>query len=396
MLSNAGRAVRKAGNPQLARSGLRAVGTSKKLLKPIQAQESQSVDSIDDQIRAAAEQLAKLRKERAELAVKERQKTDEDDDVASYLQKQLYKEVQAGAESGMDLTSITSLSNIEHGMVAEQSTRAWDGCTACTHVAYSMCDDAFIFPITPSSPMAEIAEAWSVAGIKNVFGSRLNVQQLQSEAGAAGAMHGSVAAGGIGTTFTSSQGLLLMIPNMYKIAGELLPCVMHVAARAIAGEALSIFGDHQDVMAARSTGWAMLSSQHVQDCQDMALVAHLATLKGRVPIVHFQDGFRTSHEINTIQSLNTESMRDLIDMDSLREQRNRGLSPLNPVVRGSNQNPDVYMQGLESANQYYDKMPTIIEECMGQVGALTGRPLSLIRYEGDAQPEHVIVQMEVL
>eukprot|EP00931_Biecheleriopsis_adriatica_P028683 TRINITY_DN1709_c0_g1_i4.p1 TRINITY_DN1709_c0_g1~~TRINITY_DN1709_c0_g1_i4.p1 ORF type:complete len:1910 (-),score=435.02 TRINITY_DN1709_c0_g1_i4:68-5407(-) len=276
---------------------------------------------------------------------------------------------------------------------AQQSVRAWDGCTATSHVAYSMSDDAFIFPITPSSPMAEICEAWSVAGVKNVFGSRLNVQQLQSEAGAAGSLHGSVAAGGLGTTFTSSQGLLLMIPNMYKIAGELMPCVIHVAARALAGEALSIFGDHQDVMAARACGWGMLSSQTVQDCQDVALVAHLATLRARVPILHFQDGFRTSHEINTIEALSTEHMRDLIDVEALRAHRNRGLSPLSPVVRGSNQNPDVYMQALESSNSYYDALPGIVEQTMKEVSELTGRPLSLFRYSGDPEPEHVIVQM---
>jgi len=184
-----------------------------------------------------------------------------------------------------------------------------------------------------------------------------------------------------------------MIPNMYKIAGELLPCVMHVAARALAGEALSIFGDHQDVMAARASGWGMLSSQTVQDCQDIALVAHLATLQARVPIVHFQGGFRTSHEINTIESLSTEHMRDLLDPDSLRGQRDRGVSALRPVIRGSNQNPDVYMQALEGANKYYDALPGIVEECMAQVGSLTGRPLSLFRYNGDDNPEHVIVQM---
>jgi len=393
MLSAAGKAAREAGKSQAVRSNLRAVGTTKKLLKPAQVEEARDTSDIDEQIRLAAEQLASLRKARATIQTQERQKTAENADVAQFLQKQLHREMTIGAESALGLSSITSITEIDEGGVAEQSIRAWDGCTACTHVAYAMSDDAFIFPITPSSPMAEIAEAWSVAGIKNVFGSPLNVQQLQSEAGAAGSMHGSVAAGGLGTTFTSSQGLLLMIPNMYKIAGELLPCVMHVAARALAGEALSIFGDHQDVMAARATGWGMLSSQCVQDCQDMAIVAHLATLKARVPIVHFQDGFRTSHEINTIHSLSTEDMRDLIDIDSLRAQRGRGMSPLSPVVRGSNQNPDVYMQALEGANLYYERLPEIVEEVMGKVGAVTGRPLSLIRYSGDEFPEHLIVQM---
>jgi homodimeric pyruvate:ferredoxin (flavodoxin) oxidoreductase len=388
-----GKAARKGASKS---QGLRGLCTSRRLLKPARAEEVTGVGDLDDQIRAAAEQLANLRKARSNIQTQDRLKTTEDEKVAKFLQSQMAQQSSAGAEGGklVGLSSITSVSDLDDpSTVVKQNIRAWDGCTACTHVAYSMCDDAFIFPITPSSPMAEIAEAWSVAGIKNVFSSRLNVQQLQSEAGAAGSMHGSVAAGGIGTTFTSSQGLLLMIPNMYKIAGELLPCVMHVAARALAGEALSIFGDHQDVMAARATGWGMLSSQHVQDCQDMALVAHLATLKARVPIVHFQDGFRTSHEINTIESLSTEHMRDLIDQDALRAQRARGLSPLNPVVRGSNQNPDVYMQALESANTYYDALPGIVEEVMGQVSAVTGRPLSLIRYQGHEEPEHLVVQM---
>lgn len=378
-----------------SRGFIRALSTSKPLFKP--GQES-NMEDINQQIREAAANLAALRKARQSMQQRGK-KSAEDEKLSMFLQSQAAHMAGAGAEGG-NLPGLTSLSSFSEPMYAmttkpkaQQDIRAWDGCTAASHVAYAMSDDAFIFPITPSSPMAEICEAWSVAGVKNIFSSRLNVQQLQSEAGAAGSLHGSVAAGGLGTTFTSSQGLLLMIPNMYKIAGELMPCVIHVAARAIAGEALSIFGDHQDVMAARACGWAMLSSQSVQDCQDMALVSHLATLKARVPIMHFQDGFRTSHEINTIESLSAEQMRDLVDLDALRAHRQRGLSPLRPVVRGSNQNPDVYMQAVESANSYYDAVPAIVEEVMQQVGEVTGRPLSLFRYSGDPEPEHVIVQM---
>jgi len=377
---------------QFLRGQARVLSTSRACLKPVQT------DEIDAQIRAAQQHLAALRQTRGDLRQRERRMSDEEKRVSTFMQTQLARQLGDGSESGYypGLTSLSSLSSLsEPGCAAwaPQETHAWDGCTATSTVAYAMSDDAFIFPITPSSPMAEICELWSVGGRTNIFGSRLNVQQLQSEAGAAGALHGAVAAGGLGTTFTSSQGLLLMIPNMYKIAGELMPCVIHVAARALAGEALSIFGDHQDVMAARVCGWGMLSSQSVQDCFDMALVAHIATLKARVPIMHFQDGFRTSHEINTIEALNQETMRDLVDLDALREQRARGLSPLRPVVRGSNQNPDVYMQAVESANTYYDQLPGIIEETMRQVGEATGRPLNLFRYEGHESPEHVIIQM---
>merc|ERR1719326_1920609 len=198
------------------------------------------------------------------------------------------------------MTQLSSMMDPTGYGLEKRALKCWDGCQAAAHVAYGMSDDAFIFPITPSSPMAELAEAWSSQGLLNCFGQPLNVKQLQAEGGAAGAVHGSVAMGGLSTTFTASQGLLLMIPNMYKIAGELSPCVFHVAARAIASEALSIFGDHQDVMAVRQTGWAMLSAHTVQQCHDLPLVAHLATLKARVPFVSFFDGFRTSHEMNMV------------------------------------------------------------------------------------------------
>jgi len=372
----------------------RVLSTSLPRLKPV------TTDEIDGQIRAAQEHLASLRQSRLDLRQQENKASIEVKNMSRFIQSEMSKQLGAGAESGLypGFTSLTSLSSLSDpgfamGPGAPQTVHAWDGCTATSTVAYALSDDAFIFPITPSSPMAELCELWSVSGRKNIFGSALNVQQLQSEAGAAGSLHGSVASGGLGTTFTSSQGLLLMIPNMYKIAGELMPCAIHVAARAIAGEALSIFGDHQDVMAARVCGWGMLSSQSVQDCFDLALVAHLATLKARVPIMHFQDGFRTSHEINTIEALSEETMRDMMDLDALREHRGRGLSPLRPVVRGSNQNPDVYMQALEGANSYYDKLPVIMQECMHQVGEATGRPLNLFRYEGHETPDHVIIQM---
>jgi len=289
-------------------------------------------------------------------------------------------------------TSLVSVANPVQGRSAA-NTKSWDGCQAAAHAAYGMSDDCFIFPITPSSTMAELAEAWSVQGVKNVFGVPMRVSQLQSEAGAAGAVHGSLAMGGLSTTFTASQGLLLMIPNMYKIAGELMPCVFHIAARALAGEALSIFGDHQDVMAVRQTGWAMLSSHNVQHCQDLAVIAHLATLKARVPFVHFFDGFRTSHEINSIETVNYKQMWEMMDQDALAAQRARGLSPSHPVMRGSNQNPDVYMQCLEASNIYYEAVPGIVEQEMERFAEMTGRQYQLFEYYGAEDAEYVVVQM---
>jgi homodimeric pyruvate:ferredoxin (flavodoxin) oxidoreductase len=372
--------------------------------------EGELVD-IESQIKEASAQLAKLHQARASAQRDQEKKAKEEEMMKKFFASQSSHQAAAGAEGGqwpgvsglnsldidsllaLDDTALTAMSKSLTKAPLPQSIQAWDGCTATSHIAYRLSENAFIFPITPSSPMAEICEMWSVKGVKDVFGGTLNVQQLQSEAGAAGALHGAVAAGGLGTTFTSSQGLLLMIPNMYKIAGELLPCVMHVAARAVAGEALSIFGDHQDVMAARACGWGMLSSQTVQDCHDMALVAHIATLKARVPIVHFQDGFRTSHEINTVESLSGNQIAQLIPQEALAAHRQSGLSPLRPIMRGSNQNPDVYMQAVESANVYYDRLPSVIEETMEEVSALTGRPLSLVRHFGDSDPDHVIVMM---
>lgn len=268
-----------------------------------------------------------------------------------------------------------------------------DGNTAAAHVAYAMSEVATIYPITPSSPMAEIADEWAAHGRKNIFGKTLQVAEMQSEAGAAGAVHGSLAAGALTTTFTASQGLLLMIPNMYKIAGELLPCVFHVAARALSTHALSIFGDHADVMAARQTGFAMLSSASVQEVMDLALVAHLATLKARVPFVHFFDGFRTSHEVQKIDVIEYEDMAKLVDWDAIRAFRQRALNPEHPHQRGTAQNPDIYFQSREAANPYYLATPGIVAQVMEQVAGLTGRRYHLFDYAGAPDAERVIVSM---
>ncbi|QGP92057.1 Pyruvate synthase [Neomoorella glycerini] len=269
----------------------------------------------------------------------------------------------------------------------------FDGNTAAAHVAYAMSEVATIYPITPSSPMAEIADEWAAYGRKNIFGKTLKVIEMQSEAGAAGAVHGSLVGGALTTTFTASQGLLLMIPNMYKIAGELLPTVFHVAARALSTHALSIFGDHADVMAARQTGFAMLASASVQEVMDLALVAHLATLKARVPFVHFFDGFRTSHEIQKIDVIEYEDMARLVDWEAIRAFRARALNPEHPHQRGTAQNPDIYFQQREAANPYYLATPGIVAQVMEQVGALTGRYYHLFDYAGAPDAERVIVSM---
>ena len=268
-----------------------------------------------------------------------------------------------------------------------------DGNTAAVHVAYAFSDVAALYPITPSTPMGETADAWAAGSRKNIFGQEVLVRQLQSEAGAAGAVHGSLAAGALTTTFTASQGLLLMIPNMYKIAGELLPCVFHVSARAIAAHALSIFGDHQDVMAVRQTGFAQLCSGNVQEVQDMALVAHLATIESRVPFVHFFDGFRTSSEIQKIEMIDYEDMKSLVNMESLEEFRACAMNPEHPDIRGTAQNPDIYFQGREAANLYYDDVPNIVSEYMEKVAKLTGRRYRLFDYVGDPEAERVVVAM---
>jgi len=268
-----------------------------------------------------------------------------------------------------------------------------DGNTAATHVAYAMSEVAAIYPITPSSPLGEIADTWASKGRKNIFGQVLNIKQMQSEAGAAGAVHGSLVAGALTSTFTASQGLLLKIPNMFKIAGELLPSVFHVTARSVSAHALSIFGDHQDVMAARQTGFAMLASNSVQEAQDLALVAHLATIEGRVPFLHFYDGFRTSHEIQKIEMIEYEDMASLFNYEKYKEFKQRAINPEHPDTRGTAQNPDIYFQGREAANSYYLKIPAIVKECMKKVTDLTGREYNLFDYVGDPEADRVIVAM---
>lgn len=266
-----------------------------------------------------------------------------------------------------------------------------DGNTAAAHVAYAFTDVAAIFPITPSSNMAESVDEWAAQGLKNIFNQRVNVVEMQSEAGAAGAFHGSLQAGALTTTFTASQGLLLMIPNMYKVSGELLPGVFHVSARALAAQALSIFGDHQDVMAARQTGCVMLASGSVQEVADLAPVAHLAAIKGRLPFIHFFDGFRTSHEIQKIEVLEYKDYAKLIDYEALKEFRNRALSPEHPVTRGTAQNPDIYFQTREASNKYYDAIVPIVEDYMKQMSNLTGRNYGLFNYYGPEDAKEILV-----
>ncbi|NDV60080.1 pyruvate:ferredoxin (flavodoxin) oxidoreductase [Bacteroides sp. 519] len=278
-------------------------------------------------------------------------------------------------------------------MTKQKKFLTCDGNQAAAHISYMFSEVAAIYPITPSSTMAEYVDEWAAKGRKNIFGETVLVQEMQSEAGAAGALHGSLQAGALTTTYTASQGLLLMIPNMYKIAGELLPCVFHVSARALASHALSIFGDHQDVMATRQTGFAMLAEGSVQEVMDLAAVAHLATLKARVPFVNFFDGFRTSHEIQKIESLENEDLAHLIDQEALAEFRARALNPGAPVARGMAENPDVYFQHRESCNRYYDAVPAIVEEYMNELSAITGRKYGLFDYYGAEDADRVIIAM---
>jgi pyruvate-ferredoxin/flavodoxin oxidoreductase len=268
-----------------------------------------------------------------------------------------------------------------------------DGNEATASVAYRLNELCCIFPITPSSPMAELADEWSAKGKRNIFGTVPAVVEMQSEGGAAGALHGALQGGALSTTFTASQGLLLMVPNMYKIAGELTPAVIHVAARSLAAQGLSIFGDHQDVMAVRETGFAMLASSSVQEAHDMAAVAQAATLAGRVPFVHFFDGFRTSHELNTIEELSDNDLRALVPAELVREHRGRAMSPEHPFIRGTAQNPDVYFQARETANPYYDRVPGLVEEAMARLGERTGRRYHVVEYAGHPQAERVVVVM---
>ncbi|MGB3224189.1 MAG: pyruvate:ferredoxin (flavodoxin) oxidoreductase, partial [Desulforhopalus sp.] len=268
-----------------------------------------------------------------------------------------------------------------------------DANEAVAAVAYRLSEVIAIYPITPSSPMGEHADEWSVKGRKNIWGSVPLVAEMQSEAGAAGAIHGSLQAGSLSTTFTASQGLLLMIPNMYKIAGELTPFAMHVTARTIATHALSIFGDHSDVMACRQTGFAMLASSSVQEAQDMATIAHIATLQSRIPFLHFFDGFRTSHEINKIEEITKDELNQMIDNFHVRSHRERALSPDRPVIRGTAQNPDAFFQGREAANLFYSDCPDIVRKVMKQFSEVTGRQYELFEYIGNPEAERIIVIM---
>ena len=268
-----------------------------------------------------------------------------------------------------------------------------DGNTAAAHVAYAFSDVGAIYPITPSSPMAEACDEWAAQGRKNIFGQKMKMSELQSEAGAAGAVHGSLAAGAFTSTFTASQGLLLMIPNMYKISGELLPCVFHVSARALAAHALSIFGDHADVMAARQTGFAMICGNSVQEVMDMAAIAHLSTLKAKVPFVNFFDGFRTSHEVSKIEMLDYEDLASMIDWDAVKEFRARALNPEHPHQQGTAQNPDIYFQNREAANKYYLATPEIVQNTMDEFAKKFGRAYHLFDYVGAPDAERVIVLM---
>ena len=272
-------------------------------------------------------------------------------------------------------------------------TMTIDGNTAAAHVAYAFSDVAAIYPITPSSPMAEVADDWAANGRVNLFGQKVKIAEMQSEAGAAGAVHGSLKAGALTTTFTASQGLLLMIPNMYKIAGEQLPGVFHVSARALAYHALSIFGDHSDVMGTRQTGFAMLASASVQEVMDLALVTHLSAIKSSIPFVHFFDGFRTSHEVQKVEAIDYDDMGKLLDYDAVKKFRERALNPEHPHLAGSAQNPDIYFQGREAANKLYLDLPDIVQGYMDQVSALTGRKYNLYDYVGAADAENVIVIM---
>lgn len=274
-----------------------------------------------------------------------------------------------------------------------RTLKTMDGNTAASHVAYAFTDVAAIYPITPSSTMAELIDEWSAHGRENIFGERVLVQEMQSEGGAAGAVHGSLAAGALTSTFTASQGLLLMVPNMYKIAGENLPGVFHVSARALASHALSIFGDHQDVMAARQTGFALLASGSVQEVMDLGSVAHLAAIKGKVPFLHFFDGFRTSHEIQKIEVMDYDELKKLLDWDALNEFRQGVAHPNHTKTTGTAQNPDIYFQGVEASNPYYEKIVGVVEEYINEINRITGRDYGLFNYYGAEDADRVVIAM---
>lgn len=278
-------------------------------------------------------------------------------------------------------------------MAKEKKFITCDGNYAAAHMSYMFSEVACIYPITPSSTMAEYVDEWAAKGMKNLFGRPVRLAEMQSEGGASGAVHGSLQSGALTSTYTASQGLLLMIPNMYKIAGELLPTVFHVSARAVASHALSIFGDHSDVYATRQTGFAMLAAGSVQEEMDLAGVSHLATLKSRVPFLSFFDGFRTSHEIQKIEMIDQEDIRPLIDYEALQAFRDHALNPESPITRGSAQNPDIFFQAREASNSFYDAVPDIVENYMQEIKRLTGREYHPFSYYGAEDAENIIIAM---
>ena len=278
-------------------------------------------------------------------------------------------------------------------MAKEKKFVTCDGNTAAAHVSYMFTEVAAIYPITPSSPMAEHVDEWAAQGRKNLFGQTVTVQEMESEGGAAGAVHGSLQAGALTSTYTASQGLLLMIPNMYKIAGELLPCVFNVSARTLASHSLCIFGDHQDVMACRQTGFAMFCSGSVQEVMDLTAVPYLATLETEVPFINFFDGFRTSHEYHKVEEMDQEDIRPLVNMDYIKRFRDRALSPERPVTRGTAENPETFFTHREASNEYYDKVPAVVEKYLGEISKITGREYHLFNYYGAEDAENIIVLM---
>ncbi|MBQ1553250.1 MAG: pyruvate:ferredoxin (flavodoxin) oxidoreductase, partial [Clostridia bacterium] len=268
-----------------------------------------------------------------------------------------------------------------------------DGNTAAAHASYAFTEVAAIYPITPSSVMADVTDTWSAGGLKNIMGDTVKVIEMQSEAGAAGAVHGSLAAGALTTTYTASQGLLLMIPNMYKIAGELLPNVIHVSARCVASHALNIFGDHSDVYACRQTGFAMMAESNPQEVMDLGAVAHLSAIKGRVPVLNFFDGFRTSHEIQKIELWDYKDLADMVDMDAVKAFRDRALNSEHPVMRGSHENGDIFFQNREACNKYYTAVPGIVEKYFDKINEKLGTDYKLFNYYGAPDADRVIICM---
>ena len=278
-------------------------------------------------------------------------------------------------------------------MNSKNRMESLEGNMAASYVAYAFTEVAAIYPITPSSTMGEYVDEWAAQGRKNIFGQTLLVSELQSEGGASGAVHGALSAGALATSFTASQGLLLMIPNMYKIAGELLPGVLHVSARSVAAHALSIFGDHSDVMACRQTGWALMASGSVQEVMDLGGIAHLSAIKSSIPFLHFFDGFRTSQEIQKIAVVEYDDFAKLIDYDAIRKFRERSLNPEHPYTKGTAQNPDIFFQAKESQNRFYEAVPDIVQDYMKRLGDLTGRHYNLFDYHGAPDAENIIIAM---